>query len=153
MQTEQQPAHLLLAVAAWLCLAGTVEAEDSEAPLAIEGYSPVSYFEEGRPERGSPEHSTVYNQRTYHFTSEEQLERFEADPESYEPLFPDHCPYNLALGREAAIDPTNYKIVDGHLLLFHRSEEMDGLEAWENHEDSERELLERARGQYTLFRF
>jgi len=137
----------------FMALAMSFAIGNDEAPLAIEGYSPVSYFEEGRPERGSPEHSTVYNERTYHFTSEEQLARFEADPESYAPLFPDHCPYNLALGRRAEIDPTRYKIVDGHLLLFHYSEEMDGLKAWENHDDSESELLERARGQYTLFRF
>lgn len=153
MQTDHEFLRLLLVAAAWLCLAGGVEAEDSEPLLAIEGYSPVSYFEEGHPERGSPEHAAVYNERTYHFTSEEQLARFEADPERYAPLFPDHCPYSLALGRQARIDPTRYKIVDGHLLLFHYSEEMDGLKAWENHEDSERELLERANGQYTIFRF
>lgn len=140
-------ALILAALAAWPA------AGEEQAPLAIDGYSPVSYFEVGRAEKGSPEYSTEYNQRTYHFTDAQQLARFEADPEKFEPVFPDHCPYNLALGREAAIDPTNFKILDGNLLLFHKSEEMDGLEAWESHEDNERELLERARGNYTLFRF
>lgn len=127
-------------------------AEEINPPLAIDGYSPVSYYDPGVPEKGSAEFSTAYNGRTYWFTSAEQLERFQSDPERFEPLFPDHCPYNLALGRAAEIDPTHFKIVDGNLLLFHRSEEMDGLEQWENHGDEE-ELLERAKGQYTLFRF
>ncbi len=130
-----------------------VKAESSSAPLAIEGYSPVSYFETGEPQRGSPRFSAEYNQRTYHFTDADQLARFKANPASYEPLFPEHCPFSLTLGRETAIDPTNFKIVEGHLLLFHRSEEMDGLEEWESHDKDEKELLERATGQYTLFRF
>ncbi|MFU8833197.1 MAG: YHS domain-containing (seleno)protein [Wenzhouxiangella sp.] len=127
-------------------------AEGTEPPLALEGYSPVSYFDPGMPEKGSAEFSAVHNNREYHFTSAQQLASFEADPERFEPLFPDHCPYNLALGRAAAIDPENFKIADGHLLLFHHSEEMDAREQWEKHEN-ESELLERARGMYTLFRF
>ncbi len=125
---------------------------DSDVELGIKGYSPVSYFENDRAEPGDPQFSTVHNQRRYHFTSAEQLAGFEANPERYEPLFPDHCPYNLALGRAAAIDPYNFKIVNGHLLLFHRTEEMDGREAWEQHGDDE-ELLERAEATHTLFRF
>lgn len=127
-------------------------ADGAETPLGIKGYSPVSYFEHGRAEIGDPAYATTYNQRTYHFTSAEQLAMFEADPQRYEPSFPDHCPYNLALGRQAAIDPYNFKIVNGHLLLFHRTEEMDGREAWEAHGNDE-ELLEQARSQYILFRF
>lgn len=146
-------ASLMMLAAMLLGVAHPATAGDSEPPLAIGGYSPVSYFEAGEPERGSPQYSLVYNQRRYQFTDRAQLERFRADPERFEPLFPDHCPYNLSLGRQAAIDPENFKIVEGHLLLFHRSEEMDGLEAWERDPRSESELLERARGHYTLFRF
>jgi len=38
------------------------------------------------------------------------------------------------------------------LLLFHRSEEMDGLKEWNEHGDEE-ELMSRARSQWELFRF
>jgi len=124
-----------------------------ESPrLAIQGYSPVSYFEEGRAEMGLPEFTAVHDGRTYRFTDAEQEAKFEADPETYAPLFPNHCPYNLALGRKAKIDPTNFKIVGDDLLLFHRSEEMDGLEKW-NEADDEQELLRRAESNYTLFEF
>jgi len=131
---------------------GSLLAQHSNNSLTIQGYSPVSYFEHDRAEKGSPEFSATYNQRTYQFTSAEQLARFEANPQRYEPMFPHHCPYNLALGRQAAIDPKNFKIVNGNLLLFHYSEDMDGLEQWNAHDDED-ELLERAKAQYTLFRF
>ncbi len=142
----------LLLVSATFFAAVPAAASNSEVQLGIKGYSPVSYFENNRAEPGDPRFSTVHNQRQYLFTSAEQLARFEADPTKYEPVFPDHCPYNLALGRAAAIDPYNFKIVDGNLLLFHRTEEMDGREAWEEHANDE-ELLERAQATYTLFRF
>lgn len=121
-------------------------------PLAIEGYSPVSYFEEGRAEMGLPEFTAVYKDRTYRFTDAEQLEKFKAAPEAFAPIFPNHCPYNLAIGRRASIDPTNFKIAGDTLLLFHRSEEMDGLERW-NESGDEEELLERAESNWTLFEF
>ena len=145
---------LALLATGWALLApAPLPAQNDEAPrLAIEGYSPVSYFEEGQPEMGLPAFTAVYKNRTYRFTDAEQLEKFEADPEAYAPLFPNHCPYNLALGRKAKIDPTNFKIAGDDLLLFHRTEEMDGRERWNEHEDQD-ELLRRAESNYTLFEF
>lgn len=138
-----------IALTAWLT---PLLADAEEPPLAIQGYSPVSYFERGRAEPGQPEFSAVHNGLRYQFTDAEQRAAFQANPARYEPLFTEHCPYSLTLGRAVAIDPENFRIVDGHLLLFHRSEEMDGLEEW-NAADDDQGLLEQARSQYTLFRF
>ncbi|MFU8821102.1 MAG: YHS domain-containing (seleno)protein [Gammaproteobacteria bacterium] len=125
-----------------------------EANPALGGYSPVSYFEHGEPRLGSPEYQATHDGSVYYFTSAEQLERFLENPAAYAPAFPHHCPYNLALGRAAAIDPTNFRIVGGQLLIFHRSEEMDGLQKWNGHDADEQEkLLERARGNFKLLRF
>ncbi len=144
---------LLATALLWSALAaGPARAQEQAPRLAIEGYSPVSYFEEGHPEMGLPEFTAVYKDRTYRFTDADQLEKFEADPQAYAPLFPNHCPYNLALGRDAKIDPTNFKIAGDDLLLFHRSEEMDGLEKWNEHDDQE-ELKRRAESNYTVFEF
>jgi len=144
------------AMAAMLAAATVAAAGDpdtgEEYPLGIEGYSPVSYFEAGKPRKGSKDHTAVYNERRYRFTDAEQLAEFKADPGKYAPMFPNHCPYNLALGRRARIDPTNFKILNGHLLLFHRSEEMDGLKRWNQAED-EQAMLERASNQWELFDF
>jgi len=142
----------MLAAALLWAAAATAQSHDDAPRVAIGGYSPVSYFEEGHPEMGLPRFTAVYNDRTYRFTDAEQVEKFKADPEAYAPLFPNHCPYNLALGRKAKIDPTNFKIAGDDLLLFHRSEEMDGLERW-NESDDQDELLRRAESNYTLFEF
>ncbi len=136
--------------------AATAQSMFEPAPTtpAIGGYSPVSYFEHGEAQLGSPEHAVTYEGSVYYFRDAEQRQRFLSEPERYAPLFPHHCPYNLALGRAAAIDPTNFEIVAGRLLIFHRSEEMNALDEWHKHDREEQEkLLERARGNIKLVEF
>ncbi len=129
----------------------SADAQRDEA-VAIGGYSPVSYFEKHRAEKGSPDFRSVYAGNVYYLASAEQLETFEAAPEQYVPEFAELCPYSLALGRQVAIDPTRFKIVDGHLLLFHNSAELDALEKW-NAAPNEDELLRKARQKYMVLRF
>ena len=99
---------------------------DSSLPdnIGIHGYSPVSYFEHNRAERGNPDYTTTYKNRLFYFTSAEQIATFRKNPEKYLPKYGEYCPYSLALGRRVAIDPTNFKIHDGELLLFHNSVEL-----------------------------
>ncbi len=115
----------------------------------IEGYSPVSYFTKNLAEKGNQQFMVEYKSKSYYLTTARQAEIFKQDPEKYVPLFGGFCPYSLTLGRQVAIDPTNFKIVGGVLLLFHKSEEMDGLKRWNkesNHQYlREQEMLERAR--------
>ncbi len=126
-------------------------------PAALDGYSPVSYFEQGRPERGSPQFHSNYKGTTYWFTNENQKRMFEAAPTNFAPAFPNHCPYNLAMGRSEPIDPTNFKIVDGQLLLFHHSAEHNGRRRWEemvrSGEMTERELIKRAQSNLLNIKF
>ncbi|MEE8288634.1 MAG: hypothetical protein V3R25_04375 [Nitrosomonadaceae bacterium] len=111
---------------------------------AIQGYSPVFYFEKDKVAMGLPQFSTKYKGKLYWLTS--------ADQAQYLPKFEAFCPYALALGRKVAIDPTNFKIVAGQLLLFHRSNELDSLKGW-NHSDNEKELLRRAKNNYLSLNF
>lgn len=124
--------------------------EDSVSDdVAIEGYSPVSYFEKGIAERGKSEFSVDYQGRTYYFASAEQAGKFSRDPVKYKPRF-DLCPYSLTLGRKVAIDPTSFKIIAGQLLLFHNSEELDALKEW-NKKDDDLGQLKAAERQYKAF--
>lgn len=120
--------------------------------LANQGYSLVSYFENGIAEMGITKYSANFEDKTYWFTSKQQLDTFNADPHSYLPLFGEMCPYSLALGRKVAIDPTNFKIIGGQLLLFHRSDELDALKEW-NQLDNDIDLLGRAESKFELLRF
>lgn len=124
---------------------------------ALEGYSPVSYHEKGHPEMGSSRYQSTHEGNVYWFASSEQKKAFDKAPAAYAPTFPRSCPYNLAQGRLETVDPTNFKIVDGQLLLFHRSPEQDGRQQWEEsvvHDRiTEKELLRRAKSNFIDLKF
>ena len=44
-----------------------------DAKVAIQGYSPVSYFENALPEKGSPKYEVTYKDRIYWLTSPSQV--------------------------------------------------------------------------------
>lgn len=146
---------IVLALAVWA--APGIGAQEASSPVvpedvAIQGYSPVSYFEKNLAERGRPEFSAGYQGKTYWFASAEQVEVFNRDPKHYVPLFSEFCPYSLTLGRKVAIDPTRFKILDGQLLLFHNSVELDALKEW-NKKGDDAGQLRKARSELVLFRF
>lgn len=127
-------------------------AQASDAPLSIEGYSPVSYFTKGIAEKGSPEYAVENGGMTYYLTSPEQVTLFRQNPNKYKPRY-DTCPYSLTQGKRVPLDPTNFKVIGESLLLFHKSESMDGLQLWNQSPVDEDELLNQADAQFTLLRF
>lgn len=144
--------HLFSIIPAVLFLAMYANSASADE-VAIEGYSPVSYFTEGRAEKGKPEFRVEYNGRLYYLTSEQQVEIFYAEPEKYQPKH-DICPYSLTLGKTLPIDPTNFKVVGDILLLFHKSVESgDGLAKWNAAGATDEEQLLRANNQLLLLRF
>jgi len=124
----------------------------ANAAASIDGYSPVAYFTEGQAVMGDPAYASEYDGQTYYFQNAEEVEIFNAEPETYAPRF-STCAYSLTLGRTMPIDPTNFKIVGGHLLLFHRSDSVDALALFEGSKLTEEELLERADKEYQLLEF
>ncbi len=129
-------------------------------PLAIEGYSVISYFTKNKAEVGNVKYSSVYDNQTYLFTSAEQVETFNRNPRKYIPRY-EYCPYGLSIGMQLPLDPTNFKVVGQSLLLFHKGvthngTTINGKTAWEKEAekyDNEKKLLERADKHYTLLRF
>jgi YHS domain-containing protein len=97
----------------------------------IGGYSPVSYFENGQAERGNPEFHAVHEGKTYFFTSAAQVATFQANPGKFAPAFGGQCAYGHAVEKEFPVDPTNFKIEDGKLLLFLKNAEVDAKVLWE----------------------
>ena len=99
--------------------------------IAIGGYSPVSYFENGGAEVGSPDHAVTHENKTYHLTSSQQAETFRASPDKYLPEHGGWCAFGTTKGEKFPVDPHNFKIVDGRLMLFLKNEEVDARELWE----------------------
>ena len=119
---------------------------------AIGGYSPVSYFTKNIAEQGSAEFAVKHGGDNYYLTSAEQVELFTENPAKYRPRYK-VCPYSLPIGGPLPLDPTNFKIIGGSLLLFHKTEKSDGLKLWNESPEDEQTLIELADKEYILFRF
>ncbi len=102
----------------------------SASGVAMQGFSPVSYLTKGRAERGHPRFQAEYDGVTYFLTSAEQVEQFERDPKRYAPAYGGWCAYGMAVQDKFPIDPTNFKVVEGKLLLFLRNDKVDALKLW-----------------------
>lgn len=114
--------------------------------IALEGYSPVSYFTAGRPELGDPRFSVEYNGVIYHLTSAEQLALFNANPAKYEPQCGGWCAFGMSVQDKFPVDPTSFRIVDGKLFLFLNNEQVQAANLWDKG-DSE-SLISRAQAHW-----
>ena len=86
--------------------------------VALSGHDPVSYFDPGRPEKGSAEFSAGYDAVTYWFKNPEHRALFVADPDHYAPQFSAYCAIGLARGEKVQPDPEAFVIADGKLYVF-----------------------------------
>jgi YHS domain-containing protein len=96
------------------------EDDGPAAPLAIQGYCPVTYFQEDKAAKGNPLIQTVYAGDTYYFAKEDYKKKFESEPDKYIPQFGSWC--TMALGGPYAnkleSDPQVYLIKNDRLYLF-----------------------------------
>ncbi len=98
--------------------------------VALEGYCPVAYFAVNKPVRGVPEHASNHAGITYYFVSADAKAAFDADPEKYVPAYGGWCAFGMAVEDKFPVDPTNFEIVDGRLMLFLRNPGIDARELW-----------------------
>lgn len=108
--------QLVLALLITVALPFAAAAES--AKVAMRGYDPVNYFTEGRPAKGSPEISHVWDGERYLFASARHRDMFASDPARYAPQFPGYCAAALAGGAVVVPNPEYWIIVDGKLYLF-----------------------------------
>jgi len=102
-----------------VCLPALARAGSAQsAPIALEGIDPVSYFDPGKPEKGSAHIRYDYGGQRYLFVSEKHRAAFAADPQRYLPQFGELCTAGLSGGVEAEADPREFTVVDGKLYLF-----------------------------------
>ncbi len=104
--------------------------------VAIEGYSPVSYFDKGIAEKGNPEINADYDGEKYQFADESQKSAFVANPTKYVPAFGGSCAFGHSIEKEFPVDPKSFKVVDGTLLLFLKNAEVDAKALWEKEGDA-----------------
>jgi len=119
----------LLCVAAFSILAGTAFAGPQyldDTGYAVSGYDVVAYFDLEQSEVGAPQPEAVpgrsdlvaeYNGAKFAFSSEENRQKFIADPAAYAPQYDGHCAYGVSVGGKVPGNPNLWRIVDGKLFL------------------------------------
>ncbi len=110
-------AALLLAVAVPAALALEPIQKTRFGDLAVSGYDPVAYFEDGQPIQGKKDFTHAWKGATWRFATASHRDLFAADPESYAPQYGGYCAFAVSKGYTASTDPEAWTIVDGKLYL------------------------------------
>lgn len=84
---------------------------------AVSGYDTVSYFTQGEPVKGKAEFAAEWKGATWHFSSAENMEKFQANPEAYAPQFGGYCSWAVAHDYTASGDPLAWRVIDDKLYL------------------------------------
>jgi YHS domain-containing protein len=97
--------------------------------LAIEGYDPLAYFIDGRPEVGSAQFEVAQGGVVWRFRNEGNRASFIAHPEVYGPQFGGYDPVDVARGVTVAGNPLFWLVTGQRLYLFAVEENRDSFAA------------------------
>lgn len=102
--------------------------------IAIEGYDPVSYFD-NKSQEGKSSSSYSYKGVTYQFANAGNLQKFKESPEKYEPAYGGWCAYAMGeTGDKVKIDPETFKVIEGKVYLFYNFWGNNTLKDWNKNE-------------------
>lgn len=114
-----------------------VQLYNLEKGIAINGYDPVSYFLDGKAQKGTEKNALYHQGVTYWFTSSGNKELFKKNPAKYEPAYGGWCAYAMgAKGEKVEVDPETFKVIDGRLFLFYNKFFNNTLLSWNKEEQS-----------------
>jgi YHS domain-containing protein len=108
----------LLGLVALISFSGFAAAGDyAHSTPAVQGYDVVSYQVEKRPVRGNGHYTAAYDGATYQFSSQENLDTFNAKPAKYVPAYNGFCAFGVSVGKKFIGDPEVWRVIDGTLYL------------------------------------
>ena len=97
----------------------------------VDGYDVVSYFD-GKPKKGKKKFTTKHNGVSYKFTTQENLDKFKANPVAFVPQYGGYCAYAVAEKKnKMEADAESYEIRDGKLYLFYNGWFSNKLLDWQ----------------------
>ncbi len=85
--------------------------------LALGGYDPVAYFDNGEPTPGLDTISASYEGARYLFANEGHRKTFLSNPKNYVPEFGGFCAVGTSFGEKVDIDPETGQVVKGKLYV------------------------------------
>ena len=92
--------------------------QTNEQGIAIDGYDPVAYFDQGKAVQGEASYNCEYLGRQWYFSSSENRDKFLADPEKFAPQYGGYCAYSLGNNKLVRSNPESFAIKDGQLHLY-----------------------------------
>ena len=99
--------------------AGSGQRAHQQAPLALEGYCPVSIVAMGKWVKGDPAYPVGYDGRSYLFADERGKKMFQGDPAKYVPALGGDCAVALVkMGKRVPGNIRHASFHDGRLFLF-----------------------------------
>ncbi|EDP70832.1 hypothetical protein FBALC1_08733 [Flavobacteriales bacterium ALC-1] len=98
--------------------------------FVAKGYDVVAYFD-NTAKKGNSKYIVTNDGVKYKFTSQENLEKFIANPSKYIPQYGGYCAYAIAVkAKKVSINPETFEVRDGKLYLFYNSWGTNTLESW-----------------------
>ena len=95
-----------------------------------EGYDVVAYFS-NEAIKGEDNLVSEYNAVKFKFSTTENLNIFNSNPEKYVPQYGGYCAYAIAVkGEKIGINPKTFQIIDDKLYLFYNKLGVNTLENW-----------------------
>jgi YHS domain-containing protein len=95
-----------------------------------EGYDVTEYFNNNSVE-GNKKFVANDDSVKYKFSSQENLDKFKANPGKYRPQYGGYCAYALATkGDKVDSDPETFEIREGKLYLFYNSWGTNTFKKW-----------------------
>jgi YHS domain-containing protein len=86
--------------------------------LMLFGHDVVSYFTDGRHQKGDPAIKSVYKGVTFRFASAEHRKLFDASPEKYIPQYGGYCANGIVYGIPWGGDADTWTVIEGKLYIF-----------------------------------
>lgn len=102
--------------------------KDPDSQLALNGFDPVAYFKQGKAVPGNSDYVINYGMAMWYFSSPENLQAFQENPEKYIPEFGGLCSWSLHEGVLQAANPECFTIQLGKLYLHFSNEAKDQFE-------------------------
>jgi len=122
-------AHILILFIGFAATAQQMDYNLKKGYVA-EGYDVTEYFNNNALE-GDKKFTTTHDGVKFMFASQENLDKFAANPAKFTPQYGGYCAYAVAdKGKKVGVDPNTYEIRDGKLYLFYNKWGLNTLDKW-----------------------
>ena len=99
--------------------------------VAVKGYDVVTYFTNAQAVEGNTSISSTNQGATYYFSTEENKDLFDQNPDKYLPMYGGWCAYAMgAKGKKVSINPEAFSVEDDKLYLFYKRGAANTLKQW-----------------------